>query len=60
MPDEIGHLSRGIIENRTSGAEALSDRMLYGTAEAVPFVQRVSRSLFEGSRAASLGALQRR
>jgi hypothetical protein len=27
------------IENRTSGAEALSDRILYGTAEAVPFVQ---------------------
>jgi RNA polymerase sigma-70 factor, ECF subfamily len=29
------------LENRTSGAEALSDRILYGTAEAVPFVQRV-------------------
>jgi hypothetical protein len=34
------------LENRTSGAEALSDRILYGTAdlsrravEAVPFVQ---------------------
>jgi hypothetical protein len=26
------------LENRTSGAEALSDRILYGTAEAVPFV----------------------
>jgi hypothetical protein len=25
-------------ENRTSGAEALSDCILYGTAEAVPFV----------------------
>jgi hypothetical protein len=27
------------LKNRTSGAEALSDRILYGTAEAVPFVQ---------------------
>ena len=34
------------MENRTSGAEALSDRLPCGTAEAVPFVQRVSRSLF--------------
>jgi hypothetical protein len=31
-------------KNRTSGAEALSDRMFYGTAEPVPFVQRVFRS----------------
>ncbi len=27
------------MENRTSGAEALSNRILYGTAEAMPFVQ---------------------
>jgi predicted ATPase len=54
MPDEIGHLSlhvrtlgtgahkeilRESLENRTPGAKALSDRALYGTAEAVPFVQ---------------------
>jgi hypothetical protein len=57
MPDEIGYLSRPLqalrywlvpkkfagnhLENRTSGAKALTDRTLYGTAEAVPFVKRV-------------------
>jgi hypothetical protein len=30
---------RESLENRTSGAEALSGHILYGTAEAVPFVQ---------------------
>jgi hypothetical protein len=45
MPDELGHLSLRVkirgesLENRTSGAEALSDRALYGPAETVPFVQ---------------------
>jgi hypothetical protein len=55
VPEKMGHLSRRVkgvevlggdkeirresLENRTSGAEALSDRILYGTAEAVPFVQ---------------------
>jgi len=54
LPDEIGHISLHIkaprfvshkeirwelLENRTSGAKALSDRVLKsGTAEAVPFV----------------------
>jgi len=39
-------IHREPFENRTAGAEALSDRILYGTAEAVPFVQKVFRSLF--------------
>ena len=32
------------LKNHTSGAEALSDRIFYGTAEGVPFVQRLFRS----------------
>jgi hypothetical protein len=32
-------------QKRTSGAKALIAEAFYGTAEAVPFVQRVFRSL---------------
>jgi hypothetical protein len=53
LPDASGHLcgleGPGVVgseefrqksvENRTSGAGALSDRILYGTAKAVPFVK---------------------
>jgi hypothetical protein len=41
VSEVLGHkeILQKSLENRTSGAEALSDRILYGTAEAVPFVQ---------------------
>jgi hypothetical protein len=31
----------GVVEVRTSGAKALISGCIYGTAEAVPFVQRL-------------------
>jgi len=61
MPDKIGHLLLPVKAQRyrvftkkfagnhwktvPQGLKS-SDRILYGTAEAVPFVQRVLRSLF--------------